>query len=128
MKVFKAAEFSQLINAFGGFIHLDDQATQVRERVNQKPQLVGWWKIVSPRVRQRDVDEGWTRRSQKGKQLLHVLQHFFLLCVLHFDRPHAAAMLSEDPNEGLGGGGGHQHGRQKSESPPVGGGAVNCGM
>ena len=128
MKVFKAAELSQLLNSFGAFILLDCQASQVRERVGQEPQLVGRWKVVSGEVRQRDVDERGTKRSQKGEQLLHVLQHSFLLSVLHFDCSHVAAMLSEDPDEGLGGGRGHQHGRQKSELPPEFGRAVDCGV
>ena len=128
MKVFKAAELSQLLKAFGGFTHFDGQAFQFRERVDQEPQLIGGGEVVSSQVWQRDVDEGWTRGSQKGEQLLHVLQHSFLLSVLHLDRLHAAAMLSEDLDEGLGGSGGHQHGRQKGESLPEGRGSVDCGM
>ena len=129
VKVFKAAEINQMLEAFWSWvIHLDGQASQVRERVHQKPQLVGGWEIESSQVRQRDVDEGWARRSQKGEQLLQVLQHSSLLGVLHLDCPHTAAMPPEHVDEGLGGGGEDQHGRQKSESPPEVGGVVDCGM
>ena len=128
MEVFKAAELSQLPNASGTFIHLDGQASQVWERVDQKPQLVGWWKFVSGQVRQRDVDEGRTRRRQEGEQLLHVLEHSFLFGVLHFHCLHPAAMLPQHLDEGLGGGGRNQHGRQKSEPPPEVGGAVDYGV